>query len=274
MAVTTLSNLVDPQVMGDLVEKKLVDAMKFAPLADVDSTLEGRPGSTILLPYFGYIGDASTLAEGSSLSVATLTASTTSATIHKIATGVSLTDEALLCGFGDPLGQAVDQLVLSLASQTDNEVLTVLASIGSTMTYETSASTVDPKDSDITDALELFGEDIDGVKVALVAPAVYTSMRKNKASWIPASEISANIAVKGVVGEYQGCQVVVTNKLKTPKNIYIVKPGALRIFLKRGTLVESARDITAFKTTVTASKHLVAYLYDASKAIKIAKKAE
>lgn len=273
MAQTQLTNLVNPEVMADLVEKKLVDYMKFAPLATVDSTLAGNPGDTITLPFYNYIGDASTLAEGSSLTVKTLTASTTSATVHKIAVGVELTDEAVLSGYGDPLGQASDQIALSLASQTDNEVLNVLASIGSTMTYETSATTVDPADTDIADALELFGEDIDGVKAVLVAPAVYTKMRKNTNSWLPASEISAEVAIRGVVGEYQGCQVMVSNKLKTSKNIYIVKPNALRIFLKRGTLIETDRDIKAFTTTITGSKHFVAYLYDASKAIKITKKA-
>jgi len=269
---TQLSNLVNPQVMADLVEKKLVDYMKFAPLAVIDNTLEGRPGDTITLPFYNYVGDAATLGEASTLSVATLTASTTSAQIHKIAQGVELTDEAVLSGYGDPIGEASNQIALAIASQTDNEVLNVLAAIGSTMTYETSASTVDPDDSHIADALEKFGEDIDGVKVALVAPAVYTKMRKNTNSWIPASELAANVAIRGTVGEYQGCQIQVSNKLKTSKNIYIVKPGALRIFMKRGTMVEVDRNILKFTTVITASKHFVAYLYDASKAIKIAAK--
>lgn len=267
--MTTLNNLVNPEVMGALIDKKLVDAMKFAPLATIDNTLEGVPGNTITLPSFQYIGDAEVLAEASTLSLVTLNASTVSATIHKIAQGVEITDEAVLSGYGDPVGEASNQLILSLASQLDNEVLNVLASIASTMTYNTSGSAVDPKDTDITSALELFGEDIDGVKVALVAPAVYTQMRANTNSWVPASEVSAEIAVKGIVGEYQGCQVMVSNKLKTSKNIYIVKPGALRIFIKRNALVEFDRDITNFTNVITASQHEVAYLYDASKAIKI-----
>lgn len=97
-------------------------------------------------------------------------------------------------------------------------------------------------------------------------------MRKNTNSWIPASEMSAEISVKGIVGEYQGCQVMVSNKLKTSGSCFIVKPGALRLFIKRGVLVETDRDILDFKTVITASFHEVAYLYDSSKAIKIAKK--
>jgi hypothetical protein len=70
----------------------------------------------------------------------------------------------------------------------------------------------------------------------------------------------------------QGCQVLVSNKLKeasSKENAYIVKPGALRLFMKRDTLVESDRDIVNKSTTITADKHFAPYLYDASKAIKI-----
>ena len=275
---TLLSNLVNPQVMGDLIEKKLVDLMKFAPLASVDSTLQGRPGDTLTMPYFSYIGDASTLSEASSLSVATLTASTVSVKVHKIAQGVELTDEAVLSGYGDPIGQAADQVALAIASGVDNEMLAQLHAIStSTSLLETSASNVYPADTDITNALEKFGEDIDGVKVVMVSPAVYKAMRANTNTWVPASEVAANIAVRGIVGEYQGCQVMVSNKLKTTAagagDIYIIKPGALRIILKRDTMVETDRDILKFTTVITASKHFAAYIYDLSKVIRIAKKA-
>jgi len=272
---TLLSNLINPQVIADFIEQKLVDNMVFAPLATIDYTLSGRAGDTLQFPTWNYIGDASTLSEASSLSVATLTASMASVTVHKIAQGVELTDEAVLSGLGDPVGEGVAQITLALASGIDNEMLTTLGTIGSAMTYQTSASTVAPADTDIIDALELFGEDIDGTKVAIVPPAVYTSMRKtgkDSGNWIPASELSANIAIKGAVGEYQGCQVVVSNKLKTSGNIFIVKPNALRLVMKREAQVETDRDILKFTNVITGSVHFATYLYNASGAIKITKK--
>lgn len=267
MATTLLTNLVNPEVMAAVIEKKLVDYMKFSPLATIDNTLQGQAGDTISLPSFKYIGDAATLAENVSLTPSLLTASALTVTIHKIAKGVELTDEAILSGYGDPVGEAANQIALSIASQEDNEVLSTLAS-DTTLVHSTVA---DPTDTDIIAALEKFGEDIDGQKVALVSPAVYTAMRGNTNTWIPASELAADIKIKGVVGEYQGCQVMVTNKLATPKTIYIVKPNALRIFVKRGTLIETDRDILKFTNVITASKHFATYLYDASKAIKIVK---
>ena len=272
---TKLANLINPQVIADFIEQKLVDNMVFAPLATIDYTLEGKAGDTISYPAYRYIGDASTLSEASTLSVATLTASMVSVTVHKIAQGVELTDEAVLSGLGDPVGEGVAQITLALASGIDNEMLTTLGTIGSTMTYQTSASTVAPVDTDIIDALELFGEDIDGTKVAIVPPAVYTKMRKtgkDSGNWIPASELSAQIAIKGAVGEYQGCQVIVSNKLRTSGDIYIVKPNALRLIMKRGALVETDRDILKFTNVITGSVHFATYLYNASGAIKITKK--
>ena len=269
---TMLTNLVNPQVLADMIDKKLVDYMRFAPLATIDTTLEGRPGSQITLPSYAYIGDAAIVAEGADIGINQLTASSTPVTVFKVGNGVQITDEAVLSGYGDPMGEAAKQLSLSIASEVDNLVLNVLSGITSPMVH-TAATAGTLAFADIADALELYGEDIDegGVKVLLISPKQYTTLRKS-AGWLPASDIAADIAIKGVVGMVQGCQVVISNKLKeasSKENAYIVKPGALRIFTKRNTLVESDRDIINKSTVVTADKHFAPYLYDASKAIKI-----
>ena len=109
---TKLANLIDPQVLADLIDKKLVDAMKFSPLATIDTTLVGRPGSTVSLPSFNYIGDSTVIAEGADIPIAQLTATMTPVSIHKIGRGTQLTDESVLSGFGDPMGEAAKQLAL------------------------------------------------------------------------------------------------------------------------------------------------------------------
>lgn len=274
---TYLSNLVNPQVMADLVDKKLINAIRFAPLADVDSTLVGQPGDAISLPFYYYIGAASDVSEASSLTLASLNASFVSVPVKEAGIAVGITDKAQLAGYGDPIGQAAEQIVLAMADKMDIDLLTILGSIASEMTYETTSTTSVIAVPDIANALELFGEDIDGTKVLLASPKLYTAIRNTK-DWAPASEFSADALVRGSVGQIFGCNVIVSNRLKgdagtgLDEDAYIVKPGALRIFLKRDTLIESQRDILYRKTVITATKHYAAYLYNAANAIKLAVK--
>lgn len=269
MAVTKLANLVDVEVMADLVDAKLTDNIVFGDVADIDTTLEGVPGSTLKFPVFGYIGDASVVTEGVGITPAQLTATTDDVQIVKYGVAVEITDEAMLSGVGDPIGQASMQVALAIDSAVDNAILaTLVADVPSAMIHSTTA---DPKDTDILDALELFGEDIDGIKFAYVSPALYTQMRKNVNNWIPASQIAGELAVKGVVGEYGGCLVKVSNKLKTSKEAFIVKPGALKVVLKRGTNVEADRDILKKETVISADLHGATYLYNPAKAIRVKK---
>ena len=278
MALTTLSNLINPEVLADMVDVKLHDLIRFVPLAEVDNTLVGRPGDTLTLPSYSYIGDAEVLAEGSTLTPVALQTASVSVTVAKVAKGVELTDEAVLSGYGDPMGQAAMQIATAIANKVDNQMLSALASISGTMVYATSTSTTAIAPADISNALELFGEDIDvGEKAVIVSPGLYTKIR-NTTAWLPASEISADRLIKGAVGEIYGCQIIVSNKLKDAdhdydEEAYIVKPGALRLIMKRDTLIETDRDIRSFTTTITGSKHEVCYLYDGSKAIRFKKHA-
>lgn len=272
---TKLANLIDPEVIGRKIDKKLTYAIKFAPLAEVDDTLVGVPGSTLSLPAFAYIGAADDGVEGSAISTVSLNASMVSVQIKEAVKGIEITDNAVLSGFGDPVGEGTKQLRLSVADKVDIDFLTTLNGIGSTMTYSTGASTSAITPAGITDALELFGEDIDGVKALLCSPRLYKEIRKSK-DWLPASEIAADILIRGAVGETNGCQIIVTNRLRGDKTkdgkdekAFIVKPGALRLIMKRDTLVENDRDILRRVNVLTANKHYVTYLYDASKAIKL-----
>ena len=269
---TKLANLIDPQVLATVIDKKLVDAIRFAPLAEVDSTLVGTPGSILTFPTWRYISAASDLTEASAISTVSLNASSASAQIKEIGKGVEISDSAILSGYGDPVEEIAKQLVLSIADKVDIDLLTVMAAQTSPMVYQNGSSSVALKVQDLSDALELFGEDIDGQKALLVSPKLYTAIRNTK-DWCPASEYAADALVRGAVGQIFGCDVIVTNRLKATaakdENAYIVKPGALRLVLKRDTLLETDRDILRRVNVFTATKHYVPYLYNASGLIKI-----
>ena len=259
---TVLSGLIDPQVIAAFFEAKLTNALKFAPLFDIDTTLVGRAGDTISVPVYAYIGDAETVAELGAIPVAQLTASMQDVKVTKAGKGVVVSDEAVLSAYGDTMNEAASQLVLSIASKLDNDCLTALG-------YATKVSPcVSVTPNAINEALELFGEDIEGPKVLLIGPKAHTVLRQSK-DWVPASEIAARITISGTVGEIYGCQVVVSNKITAVDEAYIVKPGAGKIYLKRETEVEPSRDAAHKATALYADKHYAAYLYNASKVIML-----
>lgn len=271
--VTKIANLVDPEVMADLIREKLVDDIKFSPLAVIDTTLVGRPGDEITLPKYAYIGDAADVAEGAAIPVELLSATKATAKVKKAGKGIALTDEAILSGYGDPLGEGTAQLRTAIAQKVDNDCLTALSGIKAGMTVDVSADKIISSNV-IADALVKFGEDLDGTKVLLIAPAQLAQIRKDP-DYLKPSEMSQQAIMSGAVGECWGCQLVVSNKIKASGGKYtnyIVKPGAIAIYLKRDVEVETDRDIQKKTTIVTADEHYTTYLLNESMAIKLVTK--
>ena len=268
MAMTKLTNLMNPEVMGDWVSEHLEREMKFSPLCQIDLSLAGRAGDTVNVPKYAYIGDAGEVAEGDAITISQLTASSEAVTVKKAGNGVELTDEALLSGYGDPLGEAGMQLTLSIAGKVDGDVLAALTNIGAEMTYTAS----EPISADvIADALVKLGEKEGGEKVLVVAPAQLAQLRKSE-GWLKATDVGAMRLVSGAVGMIHGCQVIVSDKITASGGNftnYIVMPGALVLFLKKDTEVESQRDIVHKSTVVTADKYYAVYLANESKAVKL-----
>ena len=268
--VTKIANMINPEVMADVVRDKLTDLIKFTPLAKIDTTLQGRAGDTVTLPKFAYIGDAADVAEGEAIPMALLTTSTSKVKVKKAGKGIKITDEAVLSGYGDPVGEGTNQLSLSIAAKVDNDCLAALSGIKANMTVDVSAK--DTIGSHVlADGLEKFGEDLEGEKVLLIAPAQLAQIRKDP-DYLKPSEMTQKAIMGGVIGEIWGCQICVSNKIKASGSKYtnyIVKPGALAIYLKRGVEVETARDISLKLTEITADEHYAVYLLDESKAIKL-----
>ena len=264
---TKLADLFDPQVVADEINAKLINNIRFAPLARIDYTLVGRPGDTVTLPKYAYVGAAAAVAEGADIPIAKLTMTTTPVKVSKIGRAIEYTDEALLAGNANSVAEeAAKQVVLAINDKVEADFLTAMAAV-------TAATTAIPSSGDIAPALaadlaQIFGEDMDGQKVLLCAPALFARLMDSK-TWMPASQLAAERIVSGVVGEILGCQVVPTNRLASTNTAYVVKPGALALYMKRDTLVEFDRDIICETNYIKASKIFAPYVYDDSKIAKI-----
>ena len=264
---TLLQDLFVPEVVADAIDKKLVDAIRFSPLAIIDTTLVGRPGDELTMPSYEYIGDAAAVEEGADIPIAKLSQDTEKVKVSKIGKAVEFSDESLLSGANNDIAEeAAKQVVLAVNSKLEADLISEM-SAKAVLTAELNLASGNVTHG-IADALGKFGEDIDGEKVLLVPPAVYTALVKSD-GWIPNTEAGANIIMNGTVGSIFGAQVVLSNRLTARNEAYLIKPGALRIVMKRNTLVEFDRDILSEMNYIKASKLFAPYVYDKTKVVKI-----
>jgi N4-gp56 family major capsid protein len=186
MAMTKLENLIDAEVMADAISGKVEQKMVVTPFAKVDTTLEGKnAGDTITVPRFAYIGDAEDVAEGIECGTVQLTADTTTAKIKKAMKAVTLTDEAVLSGYGDPVGQTNNQLAKAIAAKVDADAMDALQT--AQLTYDGSANKIGY--GAIVDAVDVLNEEFNTNKVIFVNPAQVGTLRKD-ADFIAADNIA------------------------------------------------------------------------------------
>jgi len=275
MTQTKIAQLVNPEVLADMVSAKLPKMIKFTPLAYVERELVGQPGNTVTVAKWVYSGDAKDITEGEAIVPDQLTTDKSTMTIKKAGKGVEVTDEALLSGYGDPLGQAAHQISLAIANKVDNDL--VVEAKKATQYVDDAPTTGAALDK----ALAVFEDEEDARYVALVNPQDAIALRADTAKeWVRGSEIGANIVVSGTFGEAHGVQIVRSKKVEKGKGFLVkvsavdtdtddvAKYGAFVINLKRDVAVETDRDILKKTTVITGDEHYGVYLYDPTKVVK------
>ena len=262
MTQTKLADLINPEVLADMVSFELQEKIRFSPLANVDTTLQGQPGSILKFPAFTYIGDAVDVPEGTAIPLDKLGSTSKQVEVKKAGKGVEITDEAVLSGYGDPLGEAAKQLQLAIANKVDEDIIAALK--GATQTAEGDIKTV----AGLQAAIDMFDDEDDEPLTLLVSPADASALRTDaNTNFLSATEIGANRVVNGSIGEILGVQIVRSRKLEEGE-AFLVKSGALKLVMKRGTQVESERNIVNKTTVVTADQHYAPYLYNDAKVVK------
>ena len=274
---TMIADLINPQVMADMISAKIESKIVVAPFAKVDTTLVGTPGDTITVPQYAYIGDAEDIAEGIAAETVKLTASTSQVTVKKAMKAVELTDEAVLSGYGNPVGETNNQIAKAIASKVDADAMAALQ--GAQLIYDGSASVI--KYGGIVDAIDLFDEEVNTEKVIFVHPKQVTQLRKDS-DFISADKYPGNVVMTGEIGTIANCRVVPSKKVPLDEGganylCPIVKLNndneteddapALTIYLKRDTNVETARVSLARKTDISADKHYTVALSNTSKVV-------
>ena len=117
----------------------------------------------------------------------------------------------------------------------------------------------------VSEALVKFGEDLEGQKVLLISPAQLHTLKQDP-TWLSVQELGIEALVEGAIGQIHGCDVVISNRVDGAN--YIVKPGAVAIYLKKDTSLETERIHNIRATELTVDKHYTVHLGDVTIAIK------
>lgn len=210
MAQTKLANLVNPQVMADMISATLPKKIKFSPIAKIDTTLEGRAGNTITVPKYAFIGEAEDVAEGVAMGTTVLTATTTTATVKKAGKALELTDESVLSGYGDPLGQAITQVGMSIASKIDSDCYNAL--LGADLVYTSTSGAIGY--NQVVHANAKFGDESDAslAKVLFIHPEQEETLLLDS-NFISNDKYNADVIMNGHIGKIAGAEVVKSKKV-------------------------------------------------------------
>lgn len=255
MAQTQLSNIINPELFADALSVKLGDALKLQGVSFVQD-LQGNPGGTISVPKYAYVGDASIVAEGVALDPTQLSQTADNVNVVKAGQAIEVTDEAASNGYGDPVGQAEQQLVRSVANKIEVDMMAALAT--ATLTYDATVggTVTDANAGDaVLNGLAAFGEDQEGQKLLFINAAEMVRVKKD-------------IAFDKEANQLYGCDVVISNRVPAG-SMYLVKPEAVGLYLKKDVNFEMDRDILASTTVLKADAHYATHLRDDSKAINI-----
>lgn len=280
MAVTKMANMINPEVMGAMINAKIEALAKLTPYAKVDTTLVGVPGDTKTVPSWNYIGDAADVAEGAEVDLTQMTASSTTFTIKKAMKAVGITQEAINSGLGNPVGQAETQLAKSIVGKVDNDVLEAVLTASVTVGDGTAAIGY----AGIVDAVTKFEDEEDGIeKVMFISPKQEATLLKD-ADFLSADKFTGGVAVNGAIGKIAGCWIKKSNKIKAASGVFtnpIIKlePDsaeteytedelpALTIFLKKDTSVDTEWFPKKQQTDITACKYYGVALTNDSKVV-------
>jgi len=280
MSMTTMAQMINPEVMGDMITAKIEALAKLTPYAKVDTTLVGVPGDTKTIPSWNYIGDAEDVAEGAEVGTTQMTASTATFTVKKAMKSVGITQEAINSGLGNPVGQAEHQLAKSIVGKVDNDVLD--AALTAPTTVGTGADPIGY--NGIVDAVTKFEDEEDGIeKVMFISPKQEATLLKDE-QFLSADKFTGGVAVHGSIGKIAGCWIKKSKKIVAADGVFtnpIIKMEpdsaeteytedelpAITILLKKDTSVDHEWFPKKQTHDITAAKYYGVALTNAAKVV-------
>lgn len=257
MAQTKAADLVNPEVMADAIGAELEKKIRFAPYARIDNTLENVAGDTITRPRYAYIGAAEDLAEGVPMDTSKLSMTTSTVTVKEAGKAVEVTEQAILTNVAGTLGEAENQIGLSIADKLEIDYLASMATTALTSTVAPTVAT------NIIDSISLFNDEDVEDYILFVNPADYTELQKEM--------IAGNTFLSmAQIAELLGLKDIVRTNRTAVGTAYIQKQGAVEIVYKKKPEIKKDEDILARTVVIAGNTFYATNLYNEGGVVKVA----
>jgi len=264
MAVTLLQNLINPEVMAVMIKAKLDHELNLKGFYTVENTLVGRPGDTLTIPAWNFIGKANITPENTEIIPVEMTRESQTFTVQKATKGVVLTDESVLSGYGDPVGEATRQLTMAIHLLMEYQGVEQLDN----GTFVTPPTSIVPGYEGVLAGLGAFNNlHSTEALTLLVSYKNYLQILRDE-RFLSNDELGRAALSGGSVGSIAGARVVVIDRLPDEK-VFLMRGKPILLIMKRDVYVETQREMWFKRTGITSDSHYVLGIAEPDKIIQL-----
>jgi len=271
MAVTAISDIINPQVLADQVSAKYPDQLVLGNTSLVEVNGEfplGAPGTTFTMPGWKRIPAFSSLSEGTAMGTGKIGTISEQATVQRGGGAYEVYDTASLVSMADPVAEVSTQIGRRSAEYIDAAL--VVETNKTPNTYDGSASTFDQ--NTLVKALvatlgDNFMQMINGGGRVIMHSKVYGDLLQVGAiqnqyqSGMDAMKTAMIPTLSGLPIQLSDLVTTSTVSGTTYYQTYVVGPGALALIYQREVMIEFDRDVLLRADIVAASVDFAVHLY-------------
>lgn len=207
---TMTENVFVKEVCQDMLNETLDSMLKLIKYIKVDKTLNGRPGNTVKVTKWGYIGAAKDTAEGETIDTTKMSFTEGQYTVKKVTKGVVLSSEAIDDGEGDPKGTAIRQLAKAIKDKIESDLFDTAYEAPNI--FNGSANVIGY--NGIVEAEAMFGDEEMGVeKLMFVHPSQYPSLLKDE-NYKSRDKFEKSVVPTGVLGKTASTWIQLSNRVR------------------------------------------------------------
>ena len=269
MANTINTNVIVPDVYAQLVRDKIAGKVKVAQFLVNLGDLHGKVGEVINFPKWSYCGDAKDWNINTPMDVTQMKQTSTKATIKAIqAPAVKVADYDDEVELGNAIEEASNQQAIGVARKYDTDA--IACALTSPLKYQLATKNTVTQ-AEMISILGLYGDDRDSADFDAIvihssfAPSFY-AMDMFTSRERTMTKDGNGIAVNGVIGEFLGIPVVLSDRLYDATNqegfILVMKKNAISIIPKENPFAEASRDASLRQTTIYLSQFYAMALTD------------